>query len=81
MRAAIVRKARLAWGRRAETASAVGTGDVQVSTVPADGSIEDWARLGGGLASADAELRCVLGGTAMGDRDTRYPGHVVSPSP
>ncbi len=81
MRTAIVRKARLVWARRAVSGSTVGVGDTQVPTVPADGSIEDWARLGGGLASADADLRCVLGGTATGDRDTRYPGHVLSPSP
>ncbi|AWI88419.1 hypothetical protein C0214_09270 [Methylobacterium sp. DM1] len=81
MRAAIVRKARLAWGRRPETGSAAGTGDAQVPTVPADVSIEDWARLGGGLASADADLQCVLGGTATGGRGIRYPGYVVSPSP
>ncbi|GAA0269797.1 hypothetical protein LNAOJCKE_4953 [Methylorubrum aminovorans] len=81
MRTAIVRKARLIWARRAVSGSAVGAGDAQVPTVPADGSVEDWARLGGGLASADADLRCGLGGTATGDRGTRYPGHVVSPSP
>ncbi len=81
MRTAIVRKARLVWGRRADTGSAVGAGDTQVPTVPADGSVEDWARLGGGLASADADLRCVLGGLVTGDHGTRYPGHVVSPSP
>lgn len=81
MRTAIVRKARLVWARRAVSGSTVGVGDTQVPTVPADGSIEDWARLGGGLASADADLRCVLGGTATGDPVTRYPGHVVSPSP
>ncbi len=81
MRTAIVRKAWFAWGRRAETGRAVGTGDAQVPTVPADASIEDWARLGGGLASAEADLRCGLGGTVTGDRGTRYTGYVVSPSP
>ncbi|WP_238178846.1 hypothetical protein [Methylobacterium dankookense] len=59
----------------------VSTGDAQVPTIPADGSIEDWARLGGGLASADADLRCGLGGTVTGAHGTQYPGHVVSPSP
>lgn len=81
MRTAIVRKARFAWGRRAETGSAVGTADAQVPTVPTDVSIEDWARLGGGLASADGDLQCVLGGTATGGRGIRYQGDVVSPSP
>ncbi|CAO4170527.1 hypothetical protein CLBKND_01611 [Methylorubrum aminovorans] len=81
MRTAIVRKARLVWARRAVSGSAVATGDAQVPTVPADASIEDWARLGGGLASADADLQCVLGGTATGGRGTRYTDHVVSPSP
>lgn len=81
MRTAIVRKARFAWGRRAETGSVVGTADAQVPTVPTDVSIEDWARLGGGLASADADLQCVLGGTATGGRGIRYQVDVVSPSP
>lgn len=81
MRTAIVRKARLAWGRRVETGSTVGTGDAEVPTVPVDRSIEDWARLGGGLASADADLQCGHGGTVTGDRGTRYPGHVLPPSP
>ena len=80
MRTAIVRKARLAWGRRVDPGSTVGTGDAQLPAVPVDGSIEDWARLGGGLASTDADLRCGLGGTVTGGRGTRYPGHVVSPS-
>ena len=81
MGTAIVRKARLAWGRRAETGSAVGTGDAQVPTVPVNRSIKDWARLGGGLESPDADLRCGHGGTVTGDRGTRYPSHVLPLSP
>ena len=78
MRIAIVRKARLAWGRWVDPGSTVGTDDAQALAV--DGSIEDWARLGGGLVSTDADLRCGLGGTVTGGRGTRYLRHVVSPS-
>jgi hypothetical protein len=47
---AIVRTAQLAWGSWVGPGNGEGTGDASGPTFPTDGSIEDWARLGSGLA-------------------------------
>ncbi|MEH3144056.1 MAG: hypothetical protein PGN34_01565 [Methylobacterium frigidaeris] len=81
MKKAIVRTARFAWGSWAEPGSVPGTGDASTPIFPTDGSIEDWARLGGGLASTHPDLLSGHGGIVTDDRGTGYPGHVVPPSP
>jgi hypothetical protein len=81
MKKAIVRTASFAWGGWVGSGSVTGTGDAPGLTLPTAGSIEDWARLGGGLASTHPDLVSGHGGTATDDRSTGYPGHVVPPSP
>jgi hypothetical protein len=81
MKKAIVRTARFAWGSWAGPGPVAGTGDASGATFPTDGSIEDWARLGGGLASTHPDLLSGHGGIVTDEYGTGYPGHVVPPSP
>lgn len=81
MKKAIVRTARFAWGAWASPGNGEGTGEASGPPFPTDGSIEDWARLGGGLASTHPDVLYSHGGTVTDDRGTGYPGHVVPPSP
>lgn len=81
MTRAIMRKARLAWGRRAKPGRAAGAVPAPAPTFPADGSIEDWARLGGGLTAPYLDARCGPAGSGAGDGGMRYPARVMSPSP
>jgi hypothetical protein len=81
MKKAIVRTARLACVSWAGPGNGKGTGDASSPTFPTDGSVEDWARLGGGLAATHPDLLSGHGSAVGNDRGTGHPGYVVPPSP